>query len=100
MPLLCIVGMKDTLVRTHKTVETVRRLAPECDVVPVEDGCHALLVHDAHAEKTADVLLDFVNRCCASNKSAKTMTTSFVEEEEEDDVEEAYDRKTMNALLA
>ena len=27
LPLLCIVGMKDTLVRTHKTVETVRRLA-------------------------------------------------------------------------
>lgn len=99
LPLLCIVGMKDTLVRTQKTVETVRRLAPECDVVAVKDGCHALLVHDAHAEKTADVLLDFVNRCCASNKSAKTMTTSNADEEE-DDEEEAYDRKTMNALLA
>jgi pimeloyl-ACP methyl ester carboxylesterase len=101
LPLLCIVGMKDTLVRTHKTVETVRRLAPECDVVAVKDGCHALLVHDAHAEKTADVLLDFVNRCSFINKSAKTMTTSNVEWNDlYDDDEEAYDRKTMNALLA
>ena len=101
LPLLCIVGMKDTLVRTHKTVETVRRLAPECDVVAVKDGCHALLVHDAHAEKTADVLLDFVNRCSVINKSAKTMTTSNVEwNDPYDDDEEAYDRKTMNALLA
>ena len=51
MPLFCIVGMKDTLVRTEKTVDMVHRIAPECEICKVKDGCHALLVHDKHKEQ-------------------------------------------------
>ena len=63
MPLFCIVGMKDTLVRTEKTVDMVHRIAPECEICKVKDGCHALLVHDKHKEQTARVLVEFANRC-------------------------------------
>ena len=50
-PLYHFSGMKDTLVRTEKTVDMVHRTS-ECEICKVKDGCHALLVHDKHKEQT------------------------------------------------
>lgn len=82
--LLCVVGMKDTLVRTEKTVQTIRNIAPECEILKIESGCHALLVHDDHKEKMAAALVAFVNRCAA--------TTGINDDD-------TIDEDTMNAVL-